>query len=311
MPYIHFTEEQKMRAASVDLEEFLKYRGEGLTRSGRDKRLKSDHSITVRGNEWYDHATEKGGGSISFVQMFYGLDFSDAVSLLLGGEQGIVYPKAKEKKVEPPKPFELPPKNQDMRRVYAYLLKQRHIAHDVISAFAKAGTLYEDAKYHNCVFVGVDENGVARHAHKRSTNSYGESFRINVDGCDPRYSFHHIGDSGRLYAFEAPIDLLSFLTLYPRNWQRHSYVALCGTSGIPIHWILEQYPYHQNTIFCLDRDKAGQAATKRLQAELQEGGHQSGVLLPVYKDWNEDVCAPFEEQLQRPLATEQNRQVMA
>ena len=49
--YIHFTEEQKQRAAAVDLEEFLRCRGEKLLSSGREKRLASDHSVTVRGNE--------------------------------------------------------------------------------------------------------------------------------------------------------------------------------------------------------------------------------------------------------------------
>ena len=56
MPYIHFTEDQKLRANSVDLVEFLRRQGEKLISSGQDKRLTSDHSITVHGNEWYDHA---------------------------------------------------------------------------------------------------------------------------------------------------------------------------------------------------------------------------------------------------------------
>lgn len=73
--YIHFTEEQKLRAGAVDLEEFLRQRGEKLIVSGREKRLTSDHSITVRGNEWYDHAAEKGGGPVSFVQTFYDLSY--------------------------------------------------------------------------------------------------------------------------------------------------------------------------------------------------------------------------------------------
>ena len=59
--YIHFTEEQRQRAAAVDLEEFLRFRGEKLIPSGREKRLAKDHSVTVRGNEWYDHAEERGG----------------------------------------------------------------------------------------------------------------------------------------------------------------------------------------------------------------------------------------------------------
>lgn len=81
MPYIHFTDEQKLRANSVDLVEFLRRQGEKLIPSGRDKRLASDHSITVRGNEWYDHEAEEGGGPISFVQTFYGLSYTQSAPL--------------------------------------------------------------------------------------------------------------------------------------------------------------------------------------------------------------------------------------
>lgn len=223
--YIHFTEEQKQRAAAVDLEEFLRCRGEKLLSSGREKRLASDHSVTVRGNEWYDHAEERGGHAVSFVQRFYGLSYPDAVTMLLGGELGTAYPSAGERTEEPVKPFALPPANKDMRRVFAYLIKHRSIARDVVAHFAKAGLLYEDAEYHNAVFVGTDVEGVPRHAHKRSANSYGKAFRLNVEGSDPRYSFHYVGTDRSLYVFEAPIDMLSFITLYPENWQRHSYVA--------------------------------------------------------------------------------------
>lgn len=52
MPYIHFTEEQKQRANSVDLEEFLLQSGERLLPSGREKRMASDHSVTICGSEW-------------------------------------------------------------------------------------------------------------------------------------------------------------------------------------------------------------------------------------------------------------------
>lgn len=47
MPYIHFTEDQKLRANSVDLVEFLRRQGEKLISSGQDKRLTSDHSIIL------------------------------------------------------------------------------------------------------------------------------------------------------------------------------------------------------------------------------------------------------------------------
>ena len=215
--YIHFTEEQKERAAAVDLEEFLRCRGEKLLPSGREKRLASDHSITVRGNEWYDHAEERGGRAVSFVQKFYDLSYPEVATLLLGGEMGTIYPSAKERVEEPPKPFVLPPANRDMRRVYAYLVKHRGIDRSVIAYFAREKLLYEDAEYHNAVFVGIDEDSVPRHAHKRSANSYGKAFRLNVEGSDPQYSFHHIGNDGKLYVFEAPIDLLSYITLHPEK----------------------------------------------------------------------------------------------
>ena len=142
-PYIHFTEAQKERAASVDLEEFLRRKGERLITSGRDKRLSSDHSITIRGNEWFDHAISQGGHAISFVQKFYGMNYQDAMLTLLNDEMGMAFPLVKAREPDQPKPFELPEANKDMRRVFAYLVKQRQIDRDVVAHFAKAKTLYE------------------------------------------------------------------------------------------------------------------------------------------------------------------------
>ena len=91
IPYGHFTDNQKRQAGEVDLEQFLLRQGEKLIPSGHEKRLASDHSVTVRGNRWYDHAEEKGGGPISFLQRFYNLSYPEAVTQLLGGEPGTGY----------------------------------------------------------------------------------------------------------------------------------------------------------------------------------------------------------------------------
>lgn len=295
--YIHFTEEQKQQAASVDLERFLLCRGEKLITSGREKRLARDHSVTVRGNEWYDHAEERGGHAVSFVQKFYGLSYPEAVSLLLGGDTGNAFPAAREKEPEEPKPFELPPANSDMRRVYAYLVKRRGIDRDIVTAFARAKLLYEDAEYHNAVFVGTDADGVARHAHKRSTNSEGKAFRLNVEGSNPKHSFHHIGTDGRLYVFEAPIDLLSYITLNPENWQEHSYVACCGTSSHPVLELVAQHPEIKAVYLCLDNDEAGHTACKRMEALLEMVGVQTMQLIPFGKDWNDDLLSVRQKEV--------------
>lgn len=290
--YVYFTDEQKQRANAVDLEDFLVRQGEKLLRSGREKRLASDHSITVRGNEWYDHASEKGGLAIDFVQKFYGRSFPDAVTMLLNGEQGQAYRPSEQRGPEPPKPFMLPEANRDMRRVFAYLTKTRCLDQDVVSAFARAKLIYEDAKYHNAVFVGVDSDGIARHAHKRGTYTQGEPFKGNVDGCDPRYSFHYTGKSDTVYVFEAPIDLLSFISLYQKDWQRHSYVSLCGVAEHALVQLLMDNPQVQKIGLCLDNDKAGIKARERIKGILSERGYGNVFsLFSQQKDWNEDLQA--------------------
>lgn len=299
--YVPFTEEEKERAASADLEEFLRRRGEQLLPSGREKRLASDHSVTIRGCEWYDHEEHEGGNAISFVRRHYNLSYPEAMEELLGRKGGQTYSVAQRPGI-PPKPFELPEANQDMRRVFAYLVKQRHLDRGIVAHFARARLLYEDMRYHNCVFVGRDDRGVPRHAHKRSCNSSGKSFRQNVEGSDSRYSFHHIGTDGRLFVFEAPIDLLSYITMYPESWQTHSYVACCGTSAVPALATLERLPFPEEVFLCLDNDQAGETGSLRMAGQIAERfGIASNRLLPKHKDWNDDLCVRALQQSQTAM----------
>lgn len=306
IPYIHFTDDQKRRAGEVDLEQFLIRQGERLLPSGFEKRLASDHSVTIRGNHWYDHAEEKGGGPVSFLRKFYGLSYPEAVTRLLDGEQGKAFEPVARNKHREKKAFSLPPANSNMRRMYAYLLKHRGISRKVLDAFVHAKLVYESAEpsadgsreNHNAVFVGYDEHGVVRHAHKRGLYSFGEGFKRNVAGCDARYSFHCFGSSDQLYAFEAPIDMLSFITLHPESWQERSYVALCGVSDYALLWMLERNPALRQVRLCLDNDKAGIEASQRISESLREKGYGwVDVLFPSQKDWNAELTdGPVPEQ---------------
>lgn len=296
MPYIYFTEEQKLQANAVDMVEFLRYKGEPLIRSGPEFRLASNHSVTVRGNEWYDHATEKGGGPVTFLKEFYGMNYQEAVLTLLNEDAGQFCPQVAAPREKAKKEFVLPPANENNRRVFAYLLKHRHLDRDVLTTFVRSGLIYEDQKYHNAVFVGRDNDGTARHAHKRSTNSRGKSFRMTAEGSDFRYAFNWPGSSGHLLVFEAPIDMLSLISIYhDSDWARHSYVALCGTSSQPLLGMLERHPNIENVLLCLDNDQAGQLATRRLAQVVREKGLAVNALVPAYKDWNDDLCANFQQ----------------
>ena len=210
--------------------------------------------------------------------------------MLLNGEQGQEYRQREQQEPELPKAFVLPEANHDMRRVYAYLTKTRCLDREVVSVFAKAKMLYEDAKYHNAVFVGFDKDGIARHAHKRGTYTQGEPFKGNVDGCDPWYSFHHTGKSDTVYVFEAPIDMLSFISMYPNGWQQHSYVSLCGVAEHALLQLLADNPQVQKIGLCLDNDKAGIKARERITNILSERGYGNVFsLFSHQKDWNEDL----------------------
>ena len=299
VPYIPFTDEQKVLANSVDLEEFLRMRGEKLERVGREHKLiyydsSGRHdSITLRGSTWFDHKNQVGGGAIKFMQEFYDMDFQTAVQELLGQTvTPLSHSPPKVSAKEEKKEFKLPVANPNMHRVFAYLIKQRFIAPDIISYFAKQHTLYEDKEHHNAVFVGVDENGVPRQASKRSTNSYGNSFRITCQGSDTRYSFAHFGESKRLYVFEAPIDMMSFLTLYQKDWQKHSYIAMNGVYENAVLTALKNHSNLSEVILCVDNDEGGIEAVDRLRDILNENGYSNVKrLAPPYKDWNEVLKA--------------------
>ena len=221
------------------------------------------------------------------------MSYQEAMLELLGGERSaaieIISVKDKNN-FQSKKEFSLPVANDDMRRVFAYLTKQRFIAPDVISFFAHQHKIYEDRDRHNAVFVGTDENGVPRQASLRSTISFGNAFRITVSGSDTKYSFSHFGESKKLFVFEAPIDLLSFITLYQKDWKDHSYIAM---NGVYENAVLEALKCHLNldeVVLCTDNDVGGIDAAERLRDILHENGYSNIFRMTSRnKDWNEDL----------------------
>ena len=281
--YIPFTELQLYQAKHADLAAFLAARGETLKRSGSEQEWAGRH-ITICGHQFYDHYESCGGTAIDFVQTYFGVSFQDAVQMLLG--QNVFAEPVEPRKRE--RQFQLPARNGNMRRVYAYLLKQRYIDRAVLDCFVHRKLIYESANYHNVVFVGVDENDQPRHAHKKSTASQGK-FRANQSGSAAAYSFHHAGKSDAIYAFESPIDMLSFISMHPADWKQHSYVALCGVSSEALLHQLSVNSNLREVVLCLDNDEAGHVATGKISNALQSKNYSVSVLMPRFKDWAEDL----------------------
>lgn len=307
--YIPFTEEEKLRAGSADIAELLREQGEEVRRMGRELVwMKDGEKISIRGNLWYNQYQREGGNSIDFARKFLNLSYPDAVKLLLGERResaaqspssgGNVGSAAQKKQVQ--KPFTPPKKHHDMKRVFSYLIKTRGIDPDIVLSFARMGLLYEEAGYHNAVFCGKDENGVMRHANKRGTlrNS---TFKGNQAGSLPQYSFHYSGTSDTIYFFEAPLDMLSYISLQKENWRVHSYAAACSVSDQVLFYQLKLHANLKKCVLCLDNDLAGYRAGERICEKLLEKGYEVEVDYPRKKDWNEELLQRQEQEKERAL----------
>ena len=274
-----YTQVQIDKANAVDLEKFLRAQGETLVRSGKEYRWKAHDSLTVCGNKWFRHSQSKGGFPVDFVMEFYGKSFPESVQMLTG-EPGEVQP---ETDPAPSPAFRLPLRNVTNANILNYLTQERKLSPSLVNFFIVAGDIYEDAAHHNVVFVGRDADGHPRYASSRGIR---EKFRQDAAGAEKAFGFAHRGTGKQLLVFEAPIDLLSFIELFPKNWQQHSYLALGGVSAKALQQFLSERPDMERVFLCLDADKAGEDACNRLAGLLPDTVSVTRIQ-PCMKDWND------------------------
>ena len=274
-----YTQAQIDKANAVDLEKFLRAQGETLVRSGKEYRWKAHDSLTVCGNKWFRHSQSKGGFPVDFVMEFYGKSFPEAVQMLTG-EPGEAQPEADS---APSPAFRLPLRNVTNANILNYLTQERKLSPSLVNFFIAAGDIYEDAAHHNVVFVGRDADGHPRYASSRGIR---EKFRQDAAGAEKAFGFVHRGTDKQLLVFEAPIDLLSFIELFPKNWQQHNYLSLGGVSGKALRQFLSERPDVERVFLCLDADKAGEDACKRLAGLLPDTVSVTRIQ-PCIKDWND------------------------
>ena len=284
-----FTDTEMQIARETDLPELLSHLGYQVKRVGRFHTTAEMDSLRIKDRRtWFRYSQNTGGDAITFLQQFCGKSFPEAVEYLL-----IFHGKARDAPIPQPKPispkqeFSLPPRNADDRRVFAYLRK-RGIAAQVIRQFLNSGLLYEDAEHHNCVFVGKNSAGQVKYAGLRGTyDREGKGFRGDVTGSDKRVGFALPYDrsSDQVFVFEAPIDLMSYLTLH-RNTPNA--LALCGLYDGALQAYLTDHPQIKRIELCLDADEPGQKAAQQLQEKYQLQGYAVTVEKPrCGKDWNE------------------------
>lgn len=103
---------------------------------------------------------------------------------------------------------------------------------------------------------------------------------------DKEYAFFK-----KQYLFEAPIDMLSFISMFKHCWKSQSYAASCGVSDKVLWQMLKDGPHIKKIYICFDNDEPGQQAAQRISRELTEKNIWHETYPPENKDWNEDLLA--------------------
>ncbi|MDE6433713.1 MAG: DUF3991 and toprim domain-containing protein [Lachnospiraceae bacterium] len=290
-----FSDEQVERANRVDVVDYAKSLGYEIERSGIWYKAKGKGGLYFNRpkNTWHWETQDVGGGgAISLCMKLENKTWVEAVKTLLGEEMNeIRHTQDWKPEPEQKKEFNLPSRNDTYRHVFAYLGKTRGIDEEIIKDMVAQRLIYENTQ-RSCVFVGRDKEGVARHASVRSTNTAGKVFKQDVPGSQKQFSFSLSGTSGTLNVFEAPIDMLSYMTLQKEHGLKtdDSYVALGGVTDKALIRFLEEYPDIKKIRICTDHDEAGENAAIRIYEEYHER-YKITRHRPSYKDFNEDLVA--------------------
>lgn len=270
------------KAREIDLLTYLKnYEPYELVelRNG-DYSTREHDSIKISNGKWYWFPQNIGGVSaLDYLIKVRGLAFPKAVETVLGQEQFKAPFFYASKHKEKPSKLLLPERNSDNKKAIEYL-ESRGIERTLIDTCIDKGLIYESTPYHNCVFVGFDNDGEPRYASYRSTN--GSVVKGEAAGSDKRYSFRIKHDSNTVHVFESAIDLLSFMTLKRMEtgkWIKESLISLGGVyfpnrkvedSKVPsaLDNVLENDRSICKIILHLDKDNAGRASTKAISVLL-------------------------------------------
>lgn len=303
-----FTDAEMELAKNTDLPNLLSSLGYHVAVKGRYHSTAEMDSLRIKNRRtWFRYSEQVGGDAITFLQRFHNMSFTDAVKYLLAfnghsrDAPATLSKRTHDPPPEPPKqPFVLPEPSADNRRVFAYLLK-RGIAKQVVGAFLDSGLLYEDTPFHNCVFVGRNDQDEAVFANKRGTYDLdGSGFKGDVPGSNKTIAFRlPCGpDIDTVHVFEAPIDLMSYITLH-RDLTSNA-VALCCLHDGALETYLNENSYIKNIILCLDADKWAQEAIQRIRAKYEPLGYTVTTDLPTCgKDWNEHLQLKKEKPKQK------------
>lgn len=219
--------------------------------------------VNVQTNKWYcfsQESSSRGGSNpINCLTDVLGFDFKTAVERLSGGrltyekKQGDIGSFSEKRRA-----LELPEKDDNMKKVFAYLCKTRCLDSEAVSQLVHDGLVYQDKKG-NAVFLHKDEDGKIVGAEIQGTNSF-QRFKGVAAGTSESVFAVKIGEPKKCYVFESAIDLLSFRQLAnPEKIQDSVLVSMAGLKPNTLKKLTES---GMKLYSCVDNDEAGIKFTK-------------------------------------------------
>ena len=295
---------------------YLQNQGYELVRESSQFKLAEHDSLYIRGNQWYWFSQGKGGKTLDFLMEYERKSFVEAMHALVGepaeiGDSEAKLPESKPVEIRAAKELKLPEPAPDNNAVFNYL-KGRGIDARKVKKCIDEGTIYQtnmfwaetengELEARQClpavVFVGKDEEGIARYACMRSITGDG---KFDAIGSDKSYAFMIPEKGSRsVYVFESAIDALSHATL--ANYSQKQYSAyrlsLGGLSPNALMRFLDAHPEVGYINLALDNDQQGRAATENIKGMLEQRfGAELGKQYRIYdhpaavgKDYNDEL----------------------
>ncbi|MBE5898241.1 MAG: DUF3991 domain-containing protein [Lachnospiraceae bacterium] len=306
-----YTQYDRKRALDVSFIDICQYFGFRVTRIGHYYSLKEMDSIRIYNDKTFYRFSGKsnkgatGGTVIDFMLEYCGYDDVPSCIEFLLEFQNLYFERKEIQTINTTNKtsdtvsevsgIELPEKNNDYKRAFAYLIKTRGISQDVVQYFVDNKLLYEDIEHHNLVFLGYDKDKKLKYATKHGTNSYHDkAYRGDVEGSDKDHygvSLHN-SENGVVHIFESVIDMMSYITMWNEILD-YDYIkdfnglAMGGTN---CYGAIDTYinEYNISTLYLhLDMDDAGLKASDDIYNRYKNNCyrmHIDNVLEPLTKE---------------------------
>lgn len=277
------SKEQIASARSADLYDFLvQYYDFNFKHEGDSIKPVDNHSISIKkGYHGYkDFSTEEKGNSIEFLTNHMGYTFVEAVQALSNVSAPAQPADAQQYGISNV-PTKFPePVDGMYKNLFAYL-KNRGISTETIQMLVEQKNMYQEKSKNNIVFINMEKD----FAEIRGTYTLGKPFHGIVPHSrhDGFWWFRTSRNAAKGYICEAAIDAISLYELHKMhgNMEEAYYISIAGVAKQPAIDRLKNSKL--DIVLAVDNDAAGQKCRDR-NSELE-------YILPINKDWNEDLQA--------------------